>query len=79
MGQDSYLLDPVRLVISEPTIFKYRTSDNMEVSLWNNNQQEWIILPDDIWIIQDNSLVIQFDDNNSNPFDLNTKVKVSFF
>jgi hypothetical protein len=68
----------VRLVISEPTIFRYRTSDNMEVSLWDDNQQKWSVLPDFMWTIQDNNLVIQIDDDVLHPFDLHTKVRISF-
>jgi hypothetical protein len=70
----------INLVISEPTIFRYRGNNNMEVRFWDKNQQAWgSPLSENVWSIHDNSLIIQFDDDDTHPFDLTTKVMVSFF
>jgi len=69
----------INLVITEATIFRYRGNDNMEVRLWDKVRQDWgSPLSYTIWTIRDNSLIIQFDDDETNPFDLKTKVMISF-
>ena len=76
----NFYFTKIRTVISEPTIFRYRGSDNMEVRLWDKNQQAWgSPLSESLWSIQDNNLIIEFDDDETHPFDLNTKLMVSFF
>jgi hypothetical protein len=68
------------LVISDQKLFRYRSYENMEVRLWDYNQKAWgSPLADYLWTISDDSLIIRFDDDNLLPFDLKTKVMISFF